>query len=732
MTRRDASKRLTPSFAALLRERYGVGPSSYASLQLRADKLVAGYYGVPRNGARGCAGAKPKSAISFSFDDGEVLTSSGQRLGFTEYVVEHSPPTPVGEEYVVQARGLSVPSAEGAAPPLRRSSHIADECETDILDPLAPAPPSPSRSLQEAPTAPARPTRATPRERSAQPPSESRSLAVNGSSVAAANPPSQRTPPAMAVPEAGDHVSPVTPSDDDFMKDLQQILSGEKVFDARTRTTMPRDQLERPSPAAVPASSDKSSAIFDQIARSMEYSNAYDLGTIELENRFADFDRQSDQAKRKKTVQRPAPVQTPSASEGDFQRDLAEIKQQTAYSQSVAPAYSRPLYDTGEHVLMGADQYVDQLRVGPSPGVAFSYGQLISMADFYESVDQMMAADLGELGQLKTLIARSASHYGGGGGADVSNDEWERVTRKRYLQLAEKNYEHFSPNLLTFSPAALKAKAFGDNKGAWQSHHRWAIEAMQKLFLESGNVSVFPEWPLILNAFGDHFLTDAFAAGHLVNKEAIIEVFKANFFSGGTLTSAANDFFGKVADAAYVGPVKAKFSELETVEWYRILGVPIFHPNITSAERFAKVLQGVAEKAPEQIGNLAVKAIHDRLNRDGMDVSNGAGDSWRLTGDGTLNRRNLDIIQKAVGQSIANINDPGILADNLDFGLYFDKVWKFAPRLNAAGLKSLDAVAREYTTPGSAALISSAAQIIRDQVDVLIQKLEDANALRPA
>src|SRR5262245_50000704 len=67
--------------------------------------------------------------------------------------------------------------------------------------------------------------------------------------------------------------------------------------------------------------------------------------------------------------------------------------------------FSRPFYDTGEHVLAGDIQVqFGTFRVGPNPGVVFSYGQIVAMGDLYETVDDMMNASLGELTRLKAMI----------------------------------------------------------------------------------------------------------------------------------------------------------------------------------------------------------------------------------------------------------------------------------------------------------------------------------------
>ena len=154
------------------------------------------------------------------------------------------------------------------------------------------------------------------------------------------------------------------------------------------------------------------------------------------------------------------------------------------------------------------------------------------------------------------------------------------------------------------------------------------------------------------------------------------------FFKSGSLTADAKAFFQRVAAKAFKNPkVKKAFSALETVKTYYVF----FHPNIDSAERFGDVLAGIAEKEPDRIANMCVKAIHDRLNRDGVEVTNDAGDgTWTLGGDGHLDDRNRKIIQRAVEQSIANVNDPSILASNINLPSYFVKVWKHVPKLSPA------------------------------------------------
>jgi hypothetical protein len=557
-------------------------------------------------------------------------------------------------------------------------------------------------------------------------------------------------------------------TENDFLADMQSIVTGESVYDPVQRKTVRKEALKEhprdPEPAAENGRRDggreggtgESQAIFDRIARSMQYAGAYDLGEVELENRFADFDR-IEALRQKATEAKPAapptrpPPTTPKVDHADFLADLDAIRTHavdTAADAMAPPAteapdvatpasvpgdYSVPLYDTGEHVLAGDDLYRDRLLVGKAPGVLFSYGQIIAMADLFESADEMMGADPGMLKNVKTLIEQSTAYHKGGKGPglrNVSSEEWEKATDGRYLKLAEDNYEHFAPNLLFKDERfARSATRRGNHKTAWEHHHRRAIEEARRMQADAAAKapSYLPTKPLVVNAFGDHFLTDAFAAGHVINKEAVIAYFKSLFYSGAALTPDGQRFFDQVAAKAWRGELAAKMSKLETVKTY--LGL---HPNIDNADRFAKVLKEVAAQAPDRVANIAVKAIHDVLNRDGIDVVNGAGrPPWKLTGDGYLTPATLAVLKDAVKQSAANITDAAVMSGKTDVAACFAKVWAYVPQLPAASQAKVKALITAYVSPKSASLLAAAAQILADEIDMMIKVLVENKALQP-
>jgi hypothetical protein len=737
-------KRLA-EFDALIGSYYGGSGTSDVQTdpRKRVQDLLSTYYGNP--GAATKARAQPSSvSLSLGCDDGEILSQpvqSSKKCASMRNGTQTAQSVSLDfEEYVIDVCEAEPPAASDTY-----------NGPTPAQQPTGQASPAPTRAPVAPPAAP-QPT-----------------------------PTTQAAPVAPVAP--GSVAQSLSAAEADIVNDIQSIIRGQKVYekergmvDRSTASSTNAGGSERTAPYAGVSSQPKDGhAIFDRIAQSMQYANAYDLGTVPLENRFAEFDRQEDQRRAAKKqngtpksaaaparpVSQPAPPAPDPAqpTTADFVADLDTIT-----SQTMTPAYSRPFYDTGEHVLAGNGQYADMLRVGKGQSVRLSYGQIISMGDLYDTADDLLNADPAELNRLKTLIVRNTTFYEGkksSASQDVSNEEWDDATKGRYLKLAEANYEHFSPPTVAMG-SGLKTK-HGNNRSQWEHYHRLAIEdAQQEYLAQPSGVDIFFERALIINAFGDHFLTDAFAAGHLLNKDVMIDRFRSAFLKGKDLTSAGSKFFERVADAAWKGDVAAKFSKLEGVEfptvhapwWVGLIpgGLPIagrdvpvpFHPNIDSADRFATVLKGAAKQQPERVGNLMLKALHDHLNTNGIEVTNGAGDgTWMLPGDGSLTvgtgnltpanlAKNLEIMRKAVQQSIDDINDPSIRANNLNFQKYFDGVWRYVPKLTSASQKQMTALIRDFTDPNSSTLVQAAAEIVTAQLNSFIKLLIDEHKLQPA
>lgn len=423
-----------------------------------------------------------------------------------------------------------------------------------------------------------------------------------------------------------------------------------------------------------------------------------------------------------------------------------------------APSYQerpKPFYATGEHALAGEDLQelsghekviknlmVDLvLEVGKADRqgkqVGCTYGELITMGDLYDTFDEMDAAPAAELLRLREYIRRSRDHYRktilkqGAGAKDPGEGDWQDVTTKRYLKLAYDNFAHFAPPDPALTGSG-KGKDPRNHQRAWETYHARALNLVR-----SKRTNQALQDALAINAFGDHFLTDAFSAGHLFNKSDVAARFNSMIMdSSGRLNTLGKRFFETIAIMAFKGPLKAAFSKHEAVQTYGVFNVagwkvfPI-HPDINDPDRFEKFLLGVHEAEPELIGlSIVAKVIHDKLNNwpGGVPVTNNVGDRWNLTGDGTLNQKNLAIMRTAVARSIYNVAVEALNVPN-DHAL-FGYVWQYTPRPTAESKQIIKRLIDQFATPMS--LAAEAAKFLGNHYQVILREAVDRGKLQPA
>ena len=658
--------------------------ASSANVDADFARLLAGSYGE-----RGVTRAPgPSRGVTLSADAGTEVMGSGQDT-YQEYVVERGEPP---AEVVPDAAATVVPAPAEAPQPVATPQ---------------PAPP-PSAAYGAAPRG--APAAQAPPAASAGGPQAGNGAAGAGPAplpaadpyaAATAPPPGTQTPPAArpappspAVAPAASPVAAQAPgggqqravSEDDLAADMQAILTGQKYWDPRSGTMVDKNEpAPTPAPAAVTASTEH--AIFDRIAESMQHANAYDLGSLALTRRFAQFDEAA-AARRSAAPSAIAASVPPGAvapaviapiGPAEFIHDLSAMEDSRTAPFPLWSAtfrgldrgasarignigrladLSRPFFDTGEHARAAEEIGVVPLTIS---GVAFGYGEIVAMPDFFDTPEDLIRADAGQLGALRELIRSSAAHYRTGTGRDpVSDTQWQDATGGRYLELAAQNYAHFSPISVIQQSFAQRHT---DNRARYAQLHKQALRESQQLHLAHPQASPTLESALIVNAFADHFLTDAFASGHLVNKEYVLDRFEGGFYNGGDLTPVGEAFLDRVATKAFVGDVKAKFSRLE--EEKPTIGVGSFGKrlNIDTKFMFLQLLKRAATTERDKLANIAVKVLHDHLNHTGVMVTNEAGVApWRLHGDEALDAATLGIMRQAVAQSVANLSDPSLLA----------------------------------------------------------------------
>lgn len=350
-------------------------------------------------------------------------------------------------------------------------------------------------------------------------------------------------------------------------------------------------------------------------------------------------------------------------------------------------------------------------------GVALDYGVGIAMGDLFETPEQMANASAEELKALSDLIKREKA------GGSVSTEEWQKATGGRYLKLAEKNVSHFAPpNKDLVTPSAAGAAA-ANHKTEWEKHHKAALEAAQ-----AGD----KDKALMINAFGDHFLTDAFSAGHLINKPDVMEAFKSQLkldAKGEEFTKESQKFFDEVAKDAFTGSVKTEFSKYETVKTY--YGV---HPDIDSPSRFSQLLQAIHKEEPDLLANAVAKGVHDKLNTlpGGLPVENAKSDAWQLSGDGTLNAKTKEIALKAVAQSQLNVLSRHGVTGPLNLADLNKKVWDYTPVPSKAGAEQVVDAVKKGTEIDSADLKKAVVKLIQDNYLLIIDELVKRKKLQKA
>ena len=362
-------------------------------------------------------------------------------------------------------------------------------------------------------------------------------------------------------------------------------------------------------------------------------------------------------------------------------------------------------YGTAEHVdLAGEPQQQEVIVI---KGIQMTYGEMIAMGDFFGAPHAINSASKNQLKKLVTLIRKEVAKPG-----SVKDEEWDQATGGKYTELAEKNSAHFAPpNPALIAPSG---KARSDHKSQWEVYHSAALVGASK-----GD----KDQALMMNAFADHFLTDAFAAGHLFNKDDAMHQFNVK------LRKVSDRFIKAVAKEVWADKSVAKFvSKFETdtfAGW-----------DIDSEGRFASLLEGIHDERPEALSNLVALVIHDRLNEmpGGVEVENRMGDKWSLSGDGTLNAKSKEIGRKAVKQSIVNVmtaltKKTTPPTKDAKFSAAFKAVWDYVPRLTEKGKKTMLGQLA-LNDPTNATTVTAVSDVIKKKISLIITKLVDMKKLR--
>lgn len=203
-------------------------------------------------------------------------------------------------------------------------------------------------------------------------------------------------------------------------------------------------------------------------------------------------------------------------------------------------------------------------------------GEIISlMGDFYDSWEELQNAPRSEIDKILRVMKnereKKIDHVGATRGYVEATKH--RPERKTYLGLAQRNTNHFAPQ----------------NIQTWLSHHRKALQIASEAGKKKDREGL--QQALLIDAAGGHFLTDAFASGHMFDRPTVM------------------------------GYIQLHLTK---------------HPATATNKRMQLYLNVV--KSQGQLKQLVLKNIHDHLNHEGLPISNSKGMTWKTFGDDNLSR----------------------------------------------------------------------------------------------
>jgi hypothetical protein len=323
-------------------------------------------------------------------------------------------------------------------------------------------------------------------------------------------------------------------------------------------------------------------------------------------------------------------------------------------------------------------------------GIELGYDEVVALGDFYPSNEAMHNAPRQELtnsentGILDTIRAEIKGKREGLDVAYQKATEWRDVVR----------YDRLGKRLGTEGEFALDVKAgehglsylelakydihFAElNKQTWEAGHSDAVDKADKARLEQDRTKKLEQTndAYTTNALADHFLTDAFAAGHLLVKSKFREV-AAGFVAqnhdkvvDAVASSLVHDHHGAIFELVS-WKMREKYRKIPVLGALPVIGglfgllvggiawlASYLLPGFVEGQVKDTIRDLEQHGQPNLLIDVASKVAHDFYNREGVDVSNARGDTWRTFGDENLGRTSStwQLLSLAVLRSRADV-----------------------------------------------------------------------------
>jgi hypothetical protein len=189
--------------------------------------------------------------------------------------------------------------------------------------------------------------------------------------------------------------------------------------------------------------------------------------------------------------------------------------------------------------------------------------------------------------------------------------EVKKSVEERYYKLAKNNHEHF-PN--PRGPGSAGSE--GSAGGTYRDMHKQALQEAYKAGRSGTHVGPAVAW----EAMGQHFLTDAFAAGHISTpRTAISEYWNKKYPTFG------QQFIKKIAHDVAV-QLDRDATRLATL-------IPV---SFIENQAKAMIVAKLGAKPLPNVGDIVALTTHAVDNRDGLRVGNDLNWQWHARGDHKL------------------------------------------------------------------------------------------------
>lgn len=363
-----------------------------------------------------------------------------------------------------------------------------------------------------------------------------------------------------------------------------------------------------------------------------------------------------------------------AGSDLEAEADAAAPRILAGLSVRISPGAERVMcFEGDEHMAIGNAAFGGtELTLGKVllPAGAFTALQ----GDFFETFDDMQRA-CNEQPKLvydfyRLLEKQCAARTRG----DVSFDGAIMVASKHngrdptyYTDLAAKNFNHFSERnvesrrlfaqSMERSPAyaveiARASKKFGHNVAQWLEMH---LDAGKRAYQAGLNGESLGGVSLAMEAAALHYLTDAFAAGHM--RVPRLEMYLE-------YQMECREFGKRSVDARIP-------DEIDIVRLLRPLGPPLIMPSLEPLMRLPSIslvelkarihakARRLGDAVGETLAGASTMVLHSEDNANGIMVSNENKQSWRAMGDHHLacSDENQKVVTDCAKASAKHIRD---------------------------------------------------------------------------